>query len=84
MIAEPDPSGSPVKPSRGERVIALFLFGLVAFNPPLMRVFGVPEFVFGVPLLFAYLFLCWGLLIGLLAWQVECDRAMNDGRRDQG
>lgn len=50
----------------GARSVALFLLGLVLFNPPLMTVFAVEGLVLGVPLLYLYLFVAWGVLIALV------------------
>jgi hypothetical protein len=53
------------------RLAAVFLLGLLLFNYPLLALFGQPGDVAGVPLIYAYLFLAWALVIGLLAWIVE-------------
>lgn len=51
------------------RFIALFLLGCVLFSPLLMSVFDAPgAALFGIPLLFVYLFASWAVLIGLAAW----------------
>jgi len=52
---------------RSERTIALFLFGLIAVSPPFLAIFAADAFLFGIPLLYAYLFAVWIVLIGLLA-----------------
>ncbi len=54
---------------RNERMGGLFLLGVLAFNPPLLDVFDAGEgvMVFGVPLLYVYLFLAWAVLIALMA-----------------
>jgi hypothetical protein len=62
-------------------MIALFLFGVVTFNPPLLQVFGVPGTVFGLPVIGLYLFAVWGGLIGLIAADVERRNAPRDGKR---
>lgn len=53
--------------SKGERMTALFLLGLLALSPPLLAIFAVETLVFGIPLLYVYLFAVWGLLIFFLA-----------------
>jgi hypothetical protein len=50
---------------------ALCMLGCVLFNFPILALFNVPGALFGVPLLYAYLFLAWALLIALMAWVVE-------------
>jgi len=50
----------------GERAIALFLLAFLAFNPPLLSIFSAELFVFGVPLLYLYLFCAWAGVIALV------------------
>lgn len=52
---------------KGERLIALALLGFLLFNYPLLSLFSTEGTVLGVPVLYAYLFASWGLLIGLMA-----------------
>ena len=60
------------KPSRrGERLIGLFLLGCLLFNFPLLALFNVQATVFGIPMLYTYLFAAWGLLIALVAVVME-------------
>lgn len=70
MFSDTDAS-SVSPPPRSDRLVALFLVGVMALNPPLLRAFGVDGTVFGFPLLVFYVFVVWGLLIGLAAWHVE-------------
>lgn len=63
----------------GERLIAVFLLGCLLFNYPLLDLFNSDTEVFGIPLLFAYIFAAWMLLIGLMAWIVEA----RPGRRER-
>jgi hypothetical protein len=55
-------------------LVAVFLLGSVLLNYPFLAIFGRPERVAGVPLLHAYAFGAWLLLIGLMAWIVESRR----------
>jgi hypothetical protein len=48
---------------RNERLVALFLLGLLLFNYPLLTLFNVPRVVLGVPLLYLYLFVAWAAVI---------------------
>ena len=50
-----------------ERLVALFLLGVLLLVPPVLVVFNRVERVLGVPLLYLYLFAAWALLIGLAA-----------------
>ena len=49
-----------------ERVVALVLLATLVFNYPLLSLFGGPVLVFGVPVLYLYLFVAWAVLIGLI------------------
>lgn len=54
-----------------QRLAALFLLGCVLFNFPVLALFNHPGEVFGVPVLYAWLFGVWAALIGLMAWAAE-------------
>jgi hypothetical protein len=56
---------------KGQRMVALCMLGCVLFNFPVLALFNVPGTLLGVPLLYAYIFLAWALLIALMAWVVE-------------
>ena len=56
---------------KGQRLIALCMLGCVLFNFPILALFNVPATVLGVPVLYAYIFIAWALLIALMAWVVE-------------
>lgn len=55
----------------GQRLTALFIFGWLAFNYPLLSLFDGSGTWFGIPCLYAYLFVAWIIFIGLLALIVE-------------
>lgn len=60
------------KPGRtGQRLIGLFLLGCLLFNFPLLALFNIRATVLGVPLLYAYLFVAWAMMIALVAAIVE-------------
>ena len=64
-----------IRPSiKGPRLVALFLLGLLLFNYPLLHLFAGQGQILGIPLLYAYIFAVWALLIGLMALVVERDR----------
>jgi hypothetical protein len=84
LDSAPDPNGNAggnagVSPSRrqdtrgkrGQRLVGIFLLGLVLFNFPLLALFNVGTAVFGIPVLFAYLFLAWAGLILLMYLAIE-------------
>ena len=52
---------------KNKRLVGLFLLGCVLFNYPLLSLFNLKILIFGVPLLFFYVFTGWTLLILLAA-----------------
>lgn len=50
---------------KSQRFVALFLLGGLLLNYPLLALFSRDGTVFGVPLLFAYIFVAWALCIVL-------------------
>jgi len=61
-----------IRPSMtGQRLAALFLLGCLLLNYPLLYLFSGSGEVFGVPLLYAYVFLAWGALIAVMALVIE-------------
>ena len=46
-----------------ERLIAVLIGGLLALNYPLLSLFSKVKLVFGVPLLYLYLFAVWYIFI---------------------
>jgi hypothetical protein len=54
--------------AKGQRFVALCMLGMVLFNFPVLALFNIPGTLFGVPVLYAYLFLAWAALIALMAW----------------
>jgi hypothetical protein len=57
--------------SKGQRLVALCMLGMLLFNYPLLALFNVPATLFGVPMLYAYIFIAWAVLIGLMALLAE-------------
>ena len=53
------------------RFVALCMLGLVLFNFPVLALFNVAGTVLGVPVLYAYIFAAWALLIALMALVAE-------------
>ena len=60
--------------SKGQRFVALCALGLLLFNYPILALFNVPGAVFGVPALYAYIFIVWAALIALMAMLAESFR----------
>ena len=59
---------------KGQRLVAVFLLGVVLFNYPLLALFNRVTDVAGIPVLYVYIFGAWGLLIGLAALVIERSR----------
>jgi hypothetical protein len=49
------------------RLVAIAVLGFLLFVPPLLSLFDRPIMVFGVPLLWVYLFGAWAAVVGLVA-----------------
>jgi hypothetical protein len=62
-----------------ERLVALFLLGIVVFTPPFLGIFNTPHLILGIPVLYLYLFAVWGLLIALVALTVRHPDDDGDG-----
>lgn len=63
-----------------EWLVVLFVVALLAFNPPLLSIFSVPELIFGIPVLYLYIFVVWGVVIALLAFNVTGLTEADDGQ----
>jgi hypothetical protein len=55
---------------KAQRLVALCVLGIVLFNYPLLAVFNVDATISGIPVLYAYIFTAWSLLIALMAYVV--------------
>lgn len=56
---------------KGQRLVALCMLGVLLFNYPMLAVFNVASTVFGIPLLYVYIFAVWTLLTAGMAYVVE-------------
>ena len=56
---------------KAQRLVALCMLGVLLFNYPLLALFNVAATVFGIPVLYAYIFTAWSLLIACMAYVVE-------------
>ena len=50
---------------KNKRLVALFLLGCVLLNFPILSLVNLETLIFGLPLLYVYLFGVWCLLISL-------------------
>ena len=60
--------------SKGQRFVALCMLGILLFNYPILALFNVSGTLFGVPVLYAYMFIAWAALIATMAWLAESKR----------
>ena len=56
---------------RAPRFVALCMLGVLLFNFPVLALFNVAGTVLGVPVLYAYIFFAWAVLIVLMALVAE-------------
>ena len=56
---------------RAPRLVALCMLGCLLFNYPILALFNVHGTLLGIPVLYAYIFFVWALLIALMAFAVE-------------
>ena len=54
--------------AKGRRLVGVFLLGLVLLNYPILSLFNLQKLLFGVPLLYCYMFFVWAALIGLIVF----------------
>lgn len=56
---------------RGQRLAVVFVVGLLVFNYPLMSLASTDTTLFGIPVLYLYLFGSWALIVGTMAFIIE-------------
>jgi len=54
-----------------QRLVAVFLCGLLLLYSPIVSLFDRVGLWFGIPVLYVYLFAIWVILIVLMAWITE-------------
>ena len=54
-----------------QRLLVLFVFGILALNYPLLALFSKTVLWFGIPLLYLYLFVFWFVFIVFIAFVAE-------------
>ena len=55
---------------KNKRLVGLFLLGCVFFNYPLLSLFNIKTSIFGMPLLFFYIFTACCLIALVFGWLV--------------
>ncbi len=56
---------------KGQRLVALFLLGCLLFNFPLLALFAGNARIWGIPLIYFYIFAAWIAIIALMALIIE-------------
>lgn len=56
---------------KGQQLVALFLTGCIFLNYPILSLFSVDGLIWGIPILYIYIFTTWAALIGLMAIVIE-------------
>jgi hypothetical protein len=56
---------------QAQRLVALFVLGWLLFSFPLLSLFNTGGTVFGIPMLYAWLFGVWAALIAVMLLVVE-------------
>lgn len=54
---------------RRDRLVGLFILGVLLFNPPVLNLFGGT--VFGWPVRLVYIFVAWAVIIAGIAFVIE-------------
>lgn len=57
--------------AQGQRLVALFLLGWLLFSYPLLSLFNTGGTLWGIPLLYVYLFGVWAVLIAATILVIE-------------
>lgn len=60
---------------QNDRIVTLVIVAALAFNFPLLSVFGSSALLLGIPVLYLYLFIAWAVLIGLVRAVMKNPRA---------
>jgi len=54
-----------------QRLFAVFLVAVLLFVSPVVSIFDRPGELFGIPLLYVFLFAAWAVVIAAIMWIVE-------------
>jgi len=61
----------PEAKRQNERLIVILIIGVIALNYPLLSLFSKAKLIFGVPVLYLYIFAAWSIFIGCVALVLE-------------
>ena len=56
------------------RLAGIFFLCLLAFNFPMINIFGKGKFLWGIPAFYLYIFVTWLILIALFYYFVDSDK----------
>lgn len=56
---------------RAPRLVALCMLGCLLFNYPILALFNIPAAIAGIPVLYAWIFAAWIVLVALMALAAE-------------
>jgi uncharacterized membrane protein len=56
---------------KNERLVGVFIVGIIVLNYPVLSLFSKVKLVFGIPLLYLFLFLVWAIFILCMALILE-------------
>ena len=65
----------PESKRQNERLIVMVIIGVIALNYPLLSLFSKAKLIFGIPVLYLYLFIVWFIFIGCVAVILEKNKA---------
>lgn len=73
----------PEPERREERLAALLLGGLALLNFPLLAIFSIRAFIFGIPVLYFYLFSVWFLIAVFTAFVLRSRPSGSEAAKDR-
>ena len=59
---------------KDQQLLALFLVGCLLFNYPVLLLFSQNGLIWGIPVLYVYIFISWAVLIGLTGIIIEAQK----------
>ena len=61
----------PEAKRQNEKLIVMLIIGVIALNYPLLSLFSKDKLIFGIPVLYHYLYIVWFIFIGCVAVILE-------------
>ena len=61
----------PEAKRQNERLIVIMIIGVIVLNYPLLSLFSKVKLIFGITVLYLYLFIVWSIFIGCVALVLE-------------